>query len=138
MSWLKFKTSGKLSIILEEFREYTHFDKEKAKDAKMEPVGLGNRSIMSKNLPAHWDGVTFDMKDLSVCCVTKSLASFGRRQSGDCIIGATSYTRPVTIAIYVVLCMKWPLLLDYRRPATIVLYVLSLVERTKLSKFTPH
>ena len=35
----------------------------------MESVGLGNRPIMPKNLPRYWDGVTFDMNDLSVRCV---------------------------------------------------------------------
>ena len=52
-NWLKFKTSGKVLIGLEEFTEYIpQFNTEKLKDINMKPVGLGNTRI-STNLPGH-------------------------------------------------------------------------------------
>ena len=42
---LKFKTARKLPIILEEFIEYTQFNKRKPEDVNMSPVGLANTRI---------------------------------------------------------------------------------------------
>ena len=55
---LKFKTSGELPIISEEFREYTsNYDKEKLEDVNMSPrldlETLGSRPVMHKNLQGH-------------------------------------------------------------------------------------
>ena len=46
---LRFKTAGKLPIILEELIEYTRFSKGKPEDVNMSPVGLANTRILTSN-----------------------------------------------------------------------------------------
>ena len=46
VNWLKLKTSGKLPIILEEFREHIpQINKEKLKDVNMDAIEIGNTRI---------------------------------------------------------------------------------------------